>query len=86
MVAESESPRCPKCRQPNRLTLTMNEARTSAEALCRRCGAHVTLEKRNGTWSVVMQGVAAGGAFLPILKFLGIDNLSDIVDWVQDTF
>jgi len=84
-VAESESPRCPKCRQPNRLTLRMNEAGTGAEALCRRCGAKVTLEKRDGKWSV-MQGVGAAGAFIPILNFLGIDKLSDVVDWVQDTF
>jgi len=85
-VAESESPRCPKCRQPNRLTLRMNESGTVAEALCRRCGAQVRLEKRDGKWSVVMQGAAAAGAFLPIFNFLGIGKLSDIVDWVQDTF
>jgi hypothetical protein len=82
IVAESKSPRCPKCRQPNRLTLTMNESGTGAEALCRRCGAQVTLEKRDGKWIVVMQGAAAS---IPILNFLGVDKLSDIVDWVQDT-
>lgn len=63
----------------------MNESGTGAEALCRRCGAQVTLEKRDGTWNVVMQGVAAGASFIPILNFLGFDKLSDIADWVQDT-
>lgn len=84
-MTESESPRCPKCRQKDRLTLEMNEAGTHAVALCRRCGAQVSLEKQAGKWTVVMQGVAAGGTFLPILNFFGVDSCPDIADWAQDS-
>lgn len=85
MAEQSSSPRCPRCREPNRLTLTIDEAGTGAVALCRRCGAQVICEKRAGRWSVVVQGAAVAGAVPPVLGFLGIDTWADIVDWVQDT-
>ena len=84
-VAGNPSPRCPKCRQPDRLTLMVDEAGAAAEALCRRCGAHVILEKQDGKWSVVVQGASAAGASVSILQFFGVDKFSDIVNWVEDT-